>query len=236
MSLANILGFTLTGAGLYGVFRFARRRTELRRVPRTAIARNSGGPLVHIAGKVVAGEEVLTGPLSGAEAVWLSVVLTDGSGRSAKTVVDETHGRPFYVDDDSGELARVVPDGAIVETWWERSASSPADLKLEGFMGFEGFARAARVSDTCSGSERMLAPGDRVFVMGPARREPIEGTTNHGESQPSRLMFEASGGSRATLLISTRSEQAVAASLGWKMAASAMAAVLGALLLWAKSR
>jgi hypothetical protein len=57
-------------------------------------------------------------PFSGREVVWARVTVEritgGGTSSSSSVVLSKVDGRPFFVDDDSGEMARILPQGANV--------------------------------------------------------------------------------------------------------------------------
>jgi hypothetical protein len=89
---------------------------------RSPIAGAAGGGLTKIRGRVLS-DGVLTAPFSGRRAVWVRARVIE-SGKRGRTIVDETESSPFFVDDRSGELAQVVPDGAQVLVRAETLADS----------------------------------------------------------------------------------------------------------------
>jgi hypothetical protein len=181
--LLEVVGVLLLWFGflaMRAVIRRARRRAAvLRAAPVTTIARAVGNGPVRIAGTIVAGDEgLVAAPFSGLSAVWVRVQVARAEGKRVSfPLVDKTASRPFYVDDGSGQLARVLPDGACVEcpsntqegsTWRE-----PIIGSLDAILDEESARRIGPIPlDVLRYSETALVPGDRVLVVGPSRREP----------------------------------------------------------------
>ena len=72
---------------------------------------------VEVRGRVIAGEEGLVrAPISGHAGVYYRVTVEEGrssrGGSHWTKLFAETDGHSFYLDDGSGQLARVKPDGA----------------------------------------------------------------------------------------------------------------------------
>jgi hypothetical protein len=92
-------------------------------------------------------------------------------------VLNEVNGRPFFVDDNSGEVACINPDGANVVLDQQSIGNSGQfhdpppgfeeflsmrGLSSKGFFGF---------NKTMSFYEELLTPGDALYARGPSRRE-----------------------------------------------------------------
>jgi hypothetical protein len=117
------LGAGLVLVGMILVLSNLRNVARRKRILATAtspISQAMGGP-VEIKGNIVPSEKGLVeAPLSGRQAVWTRVTVeqyrsgSDGNPGGSSTVLNEVNGRPFFVDDNSGEVARVIPDGANV--------------------------------------------------------------------------------------------------------------------------
>src|SRR5688572_28058567 len=96
-----------------------KRRQRIIATPTTPIVQAPGNALVEIKGRIVPSEQGLVQtPFSGRHAVWCRVQIQERrqSGRNSywHTLLTEVDGRPFLVDDGSGQLARVMPNGANV--------------------------------------------------------------------------------------------------------------------------
>jgi hypothetical protein len=178
-----VMGLIFTLFGLEDLRRYAR----LRRQSRSPIAEATGSEPVEIRGRVVAGEQgVVLAPFSGENAVWVKITIDvehvevrmhagRSSRRTWETVVEEADARPFFVDDGSGQLARVVPDGVVAvidpQSEGDFGKSSPA---LDAFLASRGIT-PSKVFDfdrRMRYAERVLLPGDDVYAMGPSRRVP----------------------------------------------------------------
>jgi hypothetical protein len=118
-----ILGTGLVLVGMILVLsnlRNVARRKRILATPTSPISQAMGGP-VEFKGNIVPSEKGLVeAPLSGRQAVWTGVTVeqyrsgSDGNPGGSSIVLNEVNGRPFFVDDNSGEVARIIPDGANV--------------------------------------------------------------------------------------------------------------------------
>src|SRR5260370_17347070 len=93
------------------------RRKRILATPTSPVRQAMGG-LVEIKGHIAPSEEgLVVAPFSGREVVWARVTverITGGTGTSSSVVLSKVDSRPFFVDDDSGEVARILPQGANV--------------------------------------------------------------------------------------------------------------------------
>src|SRR4051812_43475617 len=92
------------------------RRKRIMSTPTSPIRQAPGG-LVEVKGRIVPSEQgVLQTPFSGRHAVWARITVQERRqrGRSSywATIINEVDARSFFVDDGSGELARVLPQNA----------------------------------------------------------------------------------------------------------------------------
>src|SRR6185437_10922431 len=71
---------------------------------------------------------VLQAPFSGKYAVWCRITVEElrrqGKSSTWVTILKEVDQRPFMVDDGSGQMARIIPDGANVMLDAQKVASS----------------------------------------------------------------------------------------------------------------
>ena len=80
-----------------------------------------GGP-VEIKANIVPIEKGLVRgtPKAAARGAWMRVTVeqyrsgSDGNPGGSSIILNEVNGRPFFVDDNSGEVARIIPDDANV--------------------------------------------------------------------------------------------------------------------------
>lgn len=182
-----LLGVLLLGVGLAVLF-LRREETDtlrrVRRIPRTPIASAPDRGLVKIGGTVIEGEQgCLRSPVTDREGVVVDVEVSFHHSTDAgwRPLLRAPHRRAFYVDDGSGELARIEPEGALVVT--------PAERVGDDYLGPLEWGEPTRSSVTpemrawvasrASGplpkvlliEEERFAPGGPIFAMGPAVRE-----------------------------------------------------------------
>jgi E3 ubiquitin ligase len=219
-----------------------KRRGRIIRTPTSPIAQAPGNGPVEIKGRIAPSEQgLVAAPFSGRQAVWVRVTVQErrSSGRSSywKTVVNEADGRPFMVDDGSGQLARVMPPGANVILDAQKVADSgtfrDAPPHLEAFLNsrglkstsFLGFNKAMRYE------EQVLAPGDDLYAIGPSRREPGPPVSDGYRMVPgSQLVLYAGQGAAGELILTNKTEEQLVSRLLWGFVGGAIAGGLGFLL------
>jgi hypothetical protein len=93
------------------------RRKRILATPTSPVRQAMGGR-VEIKGHIAPSEDgLVVAPFSGREVVWARVTverITGGTSSSSSVVLSKVDSRPFFVDDDSGEVARILPQGANV--------------------------------------------------------------------------------------------------------------------------
>jgi hypothetical protein len=160
-----------------------KRRQRIIATPTSPIAQAPGTGLVEIKGRVVPAEQgVIYTPFSGRPAVWCRVQVQErrSSGRNTywHTLVTEVDARPFLVDDGSGQLARIMPNGANVVLEKQSVGSSgtfnDAAPHLEAFLQARGLKSTSWIglNKAMRYEEEVLMAGDPVYALGPSQRAP----------------------------------------------------------------
>jgi hypothetical protein len=185
-----------------------------------------GGP-VEIKGNIVPSEKGLVeAPLSGRQAVWTRVTVeqyrsgSDGNPGRSSIVLNEVNGRPFFVDDNSGEVARIIPDDANVVLDQQSIGNSGQfhdpppgfeeflsmrGLSSKGFFGF---------NKTMSFYEELLTPGDALYARGPSRREQGRSDSEGSSTAPlGQLVMYAATGAAGELILTNKTEKQLASRL-----------------------
>lgn len=159
-----------------------KRRQRIIATPTSPIAHAPGNGLVEIKGRILPSEQGLVqAPFSGRNAVWVRVTVQElrssGRNRYWHTILSEVDGRPFLVDDGSGQAARVLAHGANVLLDKHNIASSgtfnDAASHLEGFLASRGLKSTSWLgfNKSMRYEEEVLSPGDTLYALGPSRRE-----------------------------------------------------------------
>ena len=218
------------------------RRKRILDTPTSPIRQAQGGGLVEIKGRILPSEQGLVmAPFSGRHAVWARITVQEqrSSGRNTywKTVANETDTRSFFVDDGSGELARVLPMAANVILEAQAVASSgtfkDAPPHLEAFLqsrglkstGLLGFNKQMRYH------EEILAPGDPVYALGPSRRDPGPPVNDGYRMVPSsQLVMHAMPGNAGELILTNKTEEQLVSKLLWGFVGGAICAGIGGVL------
>jgi hypothetical protein len=228
-------GFLLfLGAGLVLVgmilvlsnLRNVARRKRILAMATSPISQAMGGP-VEIKGNIVPSEKGLVeAPLSGRQAVWTRVTVeqyrsgSDGNPGGSSIVLNEVNGRPFFVDDNSGEVACINPDGANVVLDQQSIGNSGQfhdpppgfeeflsmrGLSSKGFFGF---------NKTMSFYEELFTPGDALYARGPSRREQgMPNSEGSGTAPLGQLVMYASTGAGGELILTNKTEKQLASRL-----------------------
>ena len=222
------LGAGLAGMGMILVLSNLKNVARRKRILATAtspISQAMGGP-VEIKGNIVPSEKGLVeAPLSGRQAVWTRVTVTQfnsGSGTSggSSTVLNEVNGRPFFVDDSSGEVARIIPDGANVVL--DQQSVGNSGQFHDAPPGFEEFLSARGLSSksffgfnkTMSFYEELLTPGDALYARGASRRDQGERNSEGSGTAPSgQLVMYADTGTGGELILTNKTEKQLASRL-----------------------
>ena len=168
---------------------------------------------------MVVGEEgTISAPFSGRPAVYVRVLVEEyrqrGKSGTWVTVFNESTAREFYVEDGSGERARINPAGARFVLDRQKIASSgtfkdppPAFAQFLAAHRLEstswlGFNKSLRYE------EELVAVGDSVYALGPSRREAgppaLDGYRTGATTQ---LVLESMGTGDGELLVSNKAER-----------------------------
>lgn len=205
-----------------------RRRQRILATPTSPIVQAPGNQPVEIKGRIVPSEQgVVQAPFSGRHAVWCRVTVQERrrSGRSSVwvTLLQDVDARMFLVDDGSGQLARIMPQGANVILEKTSVASSgtfnDAAPHLEAFLASRGlkstnwlgFNKAMRYE------EELLAPGDPLYALGPSRRDPGPPVSDGYRMVPSSqlVMFGHGTGDLELILTNKTEEQLTSRLMTW---------------------
>jgi hypothetical protein len=239
------LGAGLVGMGMILVLSNLRNVARRKRILATAtspISQAMGGP-IEIKGNIVPSEKGLVeAPLSGRQAVWTRVTVTQftGSGNtgSSPTVLNEVNGRPFLVDDSSGEVARIIPDGANVVL--DQQSVGNSGQFHDAPPGFEEFLSARGLSSksffglnkTMSFYEELLTPDDTLYARGPSRRDQGEPPSEGFGTAPSgQLVMYADTGTGGELILTNKTEKQLASRLLRSFAIGIACTIVGALII-----
>jgi hypothetical protein len=218
------------------------RRRKILATPTSRIANAPGTGLVEIKGRIVPGEQgFVQTPFSHTPCVWYRICVEEyhsghkGGGHWSK-VHTECDGRVFYVDDGSGQLARVQPRNANVVldvlnvaqsgTFRDPTPDLQAFLHSRGLhsTGLLGFNRSLRYR------EERLVPGDHLFALGPSMREagpPM--FDGYRTTTSTRLVLEGRIGEE--LLLTNKSEQQLASKLLLRFILGLVVCLMGLLFL-----
>jgi len=227
-----ILIFTVLIIGVVTVAGSAgnwRRRQRIIATPTTPIAQCSGDSVVEIKGKVVASEQgSFKTPFSGRDAVFCRITVQERRSRGKSsywhTVVEEIDARDFYVEDGSGQQARIQPKGA--NTVLDKQSVASSGMFNDPPPQLTSFLQARGVSsETWLGTnknmqylEEVLAPGDSLYAIGPSHREAGPPAPDAYRDAPaSRLVMSGMNSGAMELLISNKSEDDLVKNLGTGM-------------------
>ncbi len=202
-----------------------KRRQRIIATPTSPIAQAPGNGLVEIKGRIVPSEQGLVQtPFSGRHAVWVRVTVQElrSSGRNSywHTVLTEVDGRPFMVDDGSGQMARVMANGANVVLDKQNVASSgtfnDASHHLEAFLASRGLKSTSWLgfNKSMRYEEEVLGPGDPLYALGPSRREPGPPVHDGYRMVPGTMLVMFHGtGPDGELLLTNKSEAELTSKL-----------------------
>ncbi len=218
-----VIGVITTLVGLKNY----KRRQRIITTPTSPIGQAPGNGPVEIKGRIVASEQgVLQTPFSGRHAVWCRITVQEhrSSGRSSywATVVNEVDQRPFMVDDGSGQMARIMPQGANVILDAQQVASSgtfnDAAPHLQGFLASRGISTTTFLgfNKSMRYTEEVLSPNDPLYALGPSRRDPGPPVNDGYRMAPSsQLTLFAVPGDAGELILTNKSEEQLVSRLLW---------------------
>lgn len=202
-----------------------RRRQRIIATPTSPIAQAPGNGVVEIKGRIHPSEQgLLQAPFSGRHAVWVRVTVQElrshGRNSSWHTILSEVDGRQFLVDDGSGQMARVIANGANVILDKQNIASSgtfnDAAGHLEGFLASRGLKSTSWLgfNKSMRYEEEVLAPGDALYALGPSRREAGPPVHDGYRTAPGSVlvMFQALGPT-GELILTNKSEAELVSKL-----------------------
>ena len=235
-----LVGMTLALSNLRNVA----RRKRILATATSPISQAMGGP-VEIKGNIVPSEKGLVeAPLSGRQAVWTRVTVeqyrsgSDGNPGGSSIVLNEVNGRPFFVDDNSGEVARIIPDGANVVLDQQSIGNSGQfhdpppgfeeflsmrGLSSKGFFGF---------NKTMSFYEELLTPGDALYARGLSRREQSRPDSEGSGTAPlGQLVMYAATGTGGELILTNKTEKQLASRLLRNFAIGITCTIVGAFVI-----
>lgn len=219
----GLIGLIVTLTNLKNV----RRRKRIIDTPTSPIAHATGQGRVEVKGRIVAGEEGLVqSPFSGRYCVWVRAKVQElrSSGRSTywATIVNEIDCRPFYVEDGSGQSARIMPNGADVILDTQTVASSgtfnDAAPHLQQFLAARGLSTTSFLgfNKRIRYEEEVLAVGDPLYAIGPSQREAGPPVHDGYRMVPgSQLVVYAGQGEEFEMILTNKSEDQLVSKLLW---------------------
>lgn len=202
-----------------------KRRQRIIATPTSPIAQAPGNALVEIKGRIAPSEQgLLQTPFSGRHAVWCRIIVQElrSSGRNSywHTLLTEVDGRVFMVDDGSGQMGRIMPQGAEVILDAHNIASSgtfnDAAPHLEAFLQMRGLKSTSWLgfNKSMRYSEEVLAPGDNLYALGPSRRDAGPPVHDGYRMVPgSQLVMFHGMGPQGELLLTNKTEQQLTSKL-----------------------
>lgn len=180
MLTALLVPFAVTAA-LVATFAFANRYLDphqrllrsIRAAPRVSVADATDGTLVRIVGTLRGAGTLVRAPISGRTCAAFHVIVEEGGGKNWLCVAEEREAHEFLVEDASGtalvRLRTKEGDAAIV---FDRSGFiHDAPVAVGAFLAARGRRPVGHLglNHGLRYSEGVLAPGERVAVVGRAR-------------------------------------------------------------------
>lgn len=199
-----------------------RRRQRIVGTPTTPIAQAPGDGVVEIRGRVAATEQgTFAAPISGRQVVYCRIRVEETEGRTKTTRVDHADSRDLFVEDGSGERARIVTRTASV-ILQKRSMTSSGTFEdppqhLIDILQTHGIESETWLGQnkTLTFYEEALEPGDALFAIGPSHREAGPPAQEGYRTEPTRkLVMSGMGDGDLELLVSDKTEQDLTRHLG----------------------
>ena len=204
----GIFSLVALGGGIFAIKNLNgwKRQKRIFQMQALPIVHAAGNEPVKVLGRVLPSEQgVVQTPISGRQAVWyrLTVCSVHNSRYSYRedTVLTEADGRAFLLDDGSGQRARVFPRGANIDLDSSIVAVGGTDChyttpQVEAFIRTRGLTS----SSILRFQEEVIAPGDPLFALGPARRNPPIDARYHMAPTSELVLFHGDGPEGALVL------------------------------------
>jgi len=228
-----MVGFVVLGGTLFVIgvivtlvnLKNWKRRQRIIATPTSPVAQAPGNGLVEIKGRIAPSEQgLLQTPFSGRHAVWCRITVQElrSSGRNTywHTILTEVDGRVFMVDDGSGQMGRVLPQGANVILDSHNIASSgtfnDAAPHLDAFLQSRGLKSTSWLgfNKSMRYSEEVLGPGDNLYALGPSRRDPGPPVHDGYRMVPGSMLVMFHGmGPEGELLLTNKTEDQLTSRL-----------------------
>lgn len=241
MVLFFVFGFILVliGGIIAGLnWKNMKKRRRILDTPTSRISEAPGNGPVEIKGVITPGEYgMIQTPFSGRPAVWARIQVQEwrSTGRSGywATLLDEIDSRPFYVDDQSGQMARVDVAGAniVVDSLNVGNSGTCNDaqphvraffasrgISTESFLGFNRRMKF---------NEQALVAGSPIYALGPSRREAMPNPAYAGGSM---LVMFAFPGELGELIVTNKTEEQLVSRWFWTFTGGLICAGAGVLL------
>ncbi len=204
-----------------------KRRQRILNTPTSPIAQAPGNALVEVKGRIGPGEQGLVmAPFSGRQCVWVRVLVQElrSTGRSSywATVCNETDGRPFYVDDGSGQMARIHPQNAniILDRQGIGSSGTFNDPPphLQAFLASRGLSATTWLgfNKSMRYEEEVLAAHDPLYALGPSTRSagpPVQ--DGYRNAPGTQLEMYVMPGPAGELILTNKTEEQLVSKLFW---------------------
>lgn len=239
MVILFIFGFILVvvGAIISGVnWKNMKKRRRILDTPTSRISEAPGNGPVELKGVIVPSEHgLIQTPFSGRPAVWARILVQEwrSTGRSGywATLIDETDQRPFMIDDQSGQHARVEPMGANIVVDAVNVANSgtfnDANPYIKQFLAMRGISTESWLgfNKRMKFDEQALVPNSPIYAIGPSRREQSMGADAYrGGSQ---LVMFAFPGELGELILTNKTEDQLVSKWFWTFTAGLICAGVG---------
>ncbi len=219
-----------------------KRRARIIATPTSAVAHASGNGAVEIKGRIVPSDQgVIHAPFSGRHAVVVRVTVeeqrSNGKNTYWHTLFCETDSRLFFIDDGSGQAARVVPSNANVILDKQQIANSgtfkDAPPHLVEFLASRGQKTTSWLgfNKSMRYQEEVLAAGDPIYAIGPSRRDagpPVN--EGYRVAPSSELVLFHAGKGDGELIITNKTEEELVSKLYWGFVAGAITAGVGTVM------
>lgn len=221
-----------------------RRRQRIVATPTSPIAQAPGTGFVEVKGRIVPSEQgLVTAPFSGRQGVWVRVVVQEHRRRGKSsywaTVIDEHDMRDFMVEDGSGQMARIRPQGATVMLDRQNVASSgtfnDAMPHLEAFLASRGIASTNWIgfNKAMRYEEEILVPHEPLFALGPSTRQAGPPVSDGYRMAPSSQLVMYAMGGDAELILTNKSEEQLVSKLATGFIAGLVIAGIGLVVAFA---
>ncbi len=228
----SILGFLLGGYSFFKGFSYLKKKRFIENIPTSKIRSLAMGVVEIYGSAVPIKNKIIKSPFSQKDCVYSKYTIEEyrRSGKSSRWVTVKSRGSitNFHLRDDTGAVL-INPEGANIEIpfdfeynsgWGKDPPETVKQFLKNNGMSFEGFLG---INKTMRYREYIIAPGDKLYIMGTAGANPFVEAGTSAENA-GRIMIQK-GEDEKLYFISDSPEKEVLKDIYYKMTLAFMVGV-----------